>query len=42
MGKVGFWLRWWVGGLGQSLGRWGGVMSSFFVLMAGPGIGIVC
>ena len=38
----------WVGGLGQGLGRWVGgvksefVVSGFFVLMAGPGICILC
>ena len=37
----------WVGGLGQGLGGWGGVMSvcvesGFSVLMAGPGICILC
>ena len=48
-----FWLRWcgwcWgrVGGLGQGLGGWGGVMfvcveSGLSVLMAGPGICILC
>ena len=38
----------WVGGLGQGLGWWGGVMSvcccesGLSMLMAGPGICILC
>ena len=32
----------WVGGLGQGLGGWGGVVSGLSVLMIGPGICILC